>query len=237
MQILKQLTVHPERKNLVVVRAGANSLHNSWLRDCSQTRNWDLLVSYYDAPNWATAQNYEGCVFQQGNKLKPLHDYYTWGWFDSYDYVWLPDPDIATDGKSINTMFELMRVFDLSLAQPCLSDDSFTSHPITKRRADCVLRFTNFVEVMLPCFSKAALAQCVPTFLSSNYMWGVDYLWAKTLDYPQNKIAILDCLPMQHTNPVGSSYDIQAAYREMFEILGKYEIAATQETYGVMQKP
>lgn len=35
------------RRNLVVVRAGKNSLHPQWLDDGRQ-RNWDLVVSVYD---------------------------------------------------------------------------------------------------------------------------------------------------------------------------------------------
>ena len=34
------------RKNLVVVRAGDNSLHPEWL-DGSAERNWDLVVNYF----------------------------------------------------------------------------------------------------------------------------------------------------------------------------------------------
>lgn len=237
MFVLKPLTKNPERRNLVVVRAGPNSLHNRWLASCPQTRNWDILVSYYNTPADIDLRLYDGCMLDFGNKLKPIYQYWYSNQFAGYDYIWLPDPDIETDGHSINTMFELMRLFDLSLAQPCLSEDSFTSHPITKRVTNSLLRFTNFVEVMLPCFSKHALDQCASTFLDSYYLWGLDYVWSKTLGYPENKIAILDCLPMRHTNPVGSSYDIQAAYREMFEILGRYEVAATQETLGMIQKP
>lgn len=35
------------RKNLVVVRAGKNSLHTAWLVN-AENRSWDLIVSYYD---------------------------------------------------------------------------------------------------------------------------------------------------------------------------------------------
>jgi hypothetical protein len=237
MFVVKPLTKNPERRNLVVVRAGPGSLHERWLDCCPTTRNWDLLVSYYAQSDRLPSVEYEGVCFHQGNKLKPLLHYHQLGWFAPYDYVWLPDPDIETDGHSINSLFEIMRLFDLSLAQPSLSDDSFTSHIITKNIPTNVLRYTNFVEVMLPCFSAKALDICAPVFTESQYLWGIDYVWPKLLGYPKNKIAVIDSVIMRHTNPVGSSYDIQAAYREMFGILNKYEISATQEVFHEVRRP
>ena len=40
-----------------------------------------------------------------------------------------------------------------------------------------------------------------------NYSsWGFDYLWAYLLNYPQDKIAIIDSIVMKHTKPVGTDY-------------------------------
>jgi hypothetical protein len=237
MFVVKPLKKNPERRNLVVVRAGPGSLHERWLENCPTTRNWDLLVSYYAQSDSLPSVEYEGICFHQGNKLKPLLHYHQLGWFAPYDYVWLPDPDIETDGHSINSLFEIMRLFDLSLAQPSLSHNSYSSHAITLQNPTTILRFTDFVEVMMPCFSQQALGQCAHTFADSNLIWGLDFVWPKLLGYPKNKIAVIDCLPMQHNNPVGSSYDIQVAFQEMFEILNKYEVATARTVLSAIERP
>lgn len=237
MWIFKPLEKHTERKNLVVVRAGDNSHHNTWLKDCRHTRNWDIMVSYYEQPTGANTEAYECCVFDQDNKLRPLFEYWKLGWFKSYDYVWLPDPDIITNGYTINSFFEIMSLFDLSLAQPSLSADSFSSHAITKNLPDNILHFTNFVEVMMPGFSKTALDMCAPSFADCEYMWGIDYVWPKLLGYPSNKIAVIDAVIMKHSKPVGATYDTHAAYREMSAILSKYEVSASQETFSELKRP
>jgi hypothetical protein len=229
MQVAKPLTKTPERDNLVVVRAGLNSFHPDWLSGLESIRNWDLLVSWYEpVVGWREFDS-EGCLLHQGNKLAPLKGYWEQGWFKDYEYVWFPDPDIEIKGQSINLLFSAMKLFDLDLAQPSLSLDSYTSHPITLSAPESILRYTTFVEMMQPCFSQHALDLCAPTFDANHYMWGIDHVWAKLLGYPLKKIAILDKIISRHTAPVGSSYDIQLAYKEMFATLSKYDVGVQME--------
>ena len=195
-------------------------------------RNWDLLVSWYaETPDWENSKG-EGVVFHKGNKLSPLKNYWEQGWFDEYDYIWFPDPDLEIDGTDIDLLFSSMKLFDLDLAQPSLSANSFTSHPITLQRQGRILRYTTFVEVMQPCFSKSALSTCATCFDDNQFMWGIDHVWSKLLGYPDKKIAILDKISSRHSQPVGSSYDIQSAYREMFLTLSKYEVCVRMDVLG-----
>ncbi len=234
MQVIKSLQKTSERNNLVVVRAGKNSFHNKWLSDSPVTRNWDLLVSWYEPiPDWEN-QEAEGVVFHIGNKLQPLKFYWEKGWFDGYDYIWFPDPDIEINGQDISLLFSMMRLFDLDLAQPSLTRDSHISHEITLQVPGSILRYTTFVEVMQPCFSKRALEICAPTFDINRLTWGIDFVWSKLLNYPNKKIAILDAVCSSHTRPVGSSYDIQEAFREMYITLSKYEVNVRMDVLGAV---
>lgn len=52
-----------------------------------------------------------------------------WEIISKYDAVWFPDDDLLVDTNSICKMFDLFSAFDLSLAQPALSMDSYFSHP------------------------------------------------------------------------------------------------------------
>lgn len=232
--IQKLLRKTPSRENLVVVRAGSNSNHSLWTSGCEETRNWDLLVSYYEpAPNWQETMG-EGCVLHQANKLSALKVYWEQGWFQDYNYIWFPDPDLEIKGKDIDLLFAAMKLFDLSLAQPSLTLDSYTSHSITKQVLGSVLRYTTFVEMMVPCFSKNALDICAPSFDSNTFMWGIDHVWSKLLGYPDKKIAIIDQICVRHGTPVGSSYDIQHAYKEMFLTLARYNVSVRMDVFDTI---
>jgi len=231
--IQKLLQKTPSRKNLVVVRAGKNSNHTLWTLE-SETRNWDLLVSWYEeVPGWHDSVG-EGCVLHYSNKLSALKEYWEQGWFQDYDYVWFPDPDLEIKSSDIDLLFCIMKIFNLYLAQPSLTSNSYTSHPITKQVPGAILRYTTFVEVMQPCFSKNALDICAPSFSSNNFMWGIDHVWSKLLNYPEKKIAIIDRISSHHGTPVGSSYNIQQAYQEMFDTLSRYNVQARMEVLSTV---
>jgi hypothetical protein len=228
IQIYKPLQKTVGRNNLVVVRAGVNSLHPLWLTGTEQNRNWDLLVSCYE-PCPFTENQAEGLLLHFGNKLCAVKYYWEQGWFQDYDYVWFPDPDLEIKGQDINLLFSSMKIFDLQLAQPSLSADSYTSHHITLQVKNAIIRYTTFVEVMQPCFSISALDVCAPSFDSNRFMWGIDHVWPRLLGYPSKKIAIIDAISARHIQPVGSSYDLQEAYREMFDTLARYNVAVRME--------
>jgi len=197
------------KKNLVIVRAGDSSLHPEWMLPEFE-RNWDIVVSYYgDDP---FVYKYDGQVrFDcKGTEYPAFYRLLTEGalkW-DAYEYIWLPDDDLRISGNEINKLFDICAKHSLELAQPSLDEQSYISHLITRQNRKFVLRWTNFVEVMAPCFRQDALKKCLPTFCTSQSSWGLDYQWAKLLDNHKN-IAIVDEVSLCHTRPVGGPlYDV-----------------------------
>jgi hypothetical protein len=87
----------------------------------------------------------------------------------------------------------------LLLAQPSLHPGSFFNHKLTIHDHRYVLRYTRFVEIMMPAFSRAALVLCLPTFRMSVSGWGLDYLWPRCLSFPYKGIAIVDAVVVGHT--------------------------------------
>ena len=87
------------RRFLVVVRAGDTSLHPTWV-DPGRPRSFDLVVSYYGRD----PQKYRdgpfpriddpGQKFIGAQRLLQREPF----WRD-YDYVWLPDDDLATENR------------------------------------------------------------------------------------------------------------------------------------------
>ena len=193
------------RKYLVVVRAGDASLHPTWLEGSAE-RNWDLLVHSY-GPNcpWSDQQGVEivravGADIQ-GPKMRAIHSLYTrrHPLFLAYDYICFADDDLAAGLDTLNRMFLLCEHHGLELAQPALTHDSHMGNwGITMENTSFLLRYTNFVEVMCPVFSRAFLDLCAPTFNENLSGYGLDLLWSSWVSSPW-KIAILDACPVRHT--------------------------------------
>jgi hypothetical protein len=78
-------------------------------------------------------------------------------------------------------------------------------------------RWTGFVEIMVPAFSRAALEKLQPTLDLSDtgWGWGLDSLWPKLLDY--KNVGIIDGTPVVHTRPVGEMRDAELKARVMDE--------------------
>ncbi|MGS0682982.1 DUF707 domain-containing protein [Shewanella sp. 125m-7] len=192
------------KKYLVIARVGDNSLHPHWLENAAP--NFDLFLSYFgDKPNnyQAEATYYEqvkGGKWPIINKLVEAN----WSLISQYDAVWLPDDDIMTDANTINKMFSLFDGFGLALAQPALTMDSYFSHSSLLCQPHSVLRYCNFVEVMVPVFSAHALVTLKESLGQSPSGWGLDALWPHLIDNEDFKsIAVIDATAVIHTRPVG----------------------------------
>ena len=191
------------RRHLVIVRAGDGSLHPGWT-DSPATRDWDLVVSYYadDPARFRDAADRR--VDDKGTKWAGLYALLTREpfWRD-YDYVWLPDDDLAIGQAAISRIFARSAELGLELSQPALSWRSYYSHDITIWHPSFLVRYTDFIEIMAPCFRREFLEACLPLLGETQSGWGLD----KVLPRRQGKgalgCAIIDEVEMTHTRPVG----------------------------------
>jgi hypothetical protein len=222
------------RRNLVVVRAGPDSLHAAWLLGCSDTeRNWDLCVCSYGSEVPHGAAEYK--LHRDGSKFEGLAALLGGeSFWLAYDYVWLPDDDLMTGWQDINRLFELCRLYGLALAQPSLAQGSFLNHPIMQQSNGLLLRFTSFVEIMAPVFSKAALSRVAATFALNPSGYGLDHLWPAILDVPPTAIAVIDAVSVLHTRPIGASYDRQRAMHDGWALEDEFHEVNRYEVYGAI---
>lgn len=191
------------RRNLVILRAGDQSLHPQWVR--SPERNFDLMVSYYGGTDGQHRDSCDLWEHRRGPKWPCLGDILQAHpeLIDTYEAFWLPDDDLAVDTVTLNRMFDLFHGFGLALAQPALTPESYHTFDTLLQKPGHVLRHVGFVEVMAPLFSRTALRQCVETFGLSRIGWGLDFVWPSLIDNPdQRRIAVLDATPVHHTRPV-----------------------------------
>jgi hypothetical protein len=194
------------RRNLVIVRAGDDSLHPRWLRGGAE-RSWDLVVSYFGGdpnrfrepdsvridgkgPKWPALQT----LLQSHSDL-----------LSSYDYIWLPDDDIDCNGGDIDRLFAAARQHKLLLCQPALTPSSYFTWVVTLQHPFARLRFTNFVEIMVPCFDRKFLTQLIPTMGENLSGWGLDFLWPRMAAGEPSRVAIVDTVAVTHTRPIGSA--------------------------------
>lgn len=192
----------PQNRYLVVARVGDHSLHPEWIHP-AEYRNFDLCLSYYGDTPGRYAKDCEIYVETKGAKWPKIYELMnTMGdRIFQYEAVWFPDDDIRTHPGNISRMFELFTEHKLLLAQPALTANSYFR--VTAQHIDYKLRYTHFVEIMVPVFSRDALKVCYPTFNKSVTGWGMEHVWAKLLGYPKKGMAILDATPVNHTRPPG----------------------------------
>ena len=102
------------RRNLIVVRAGDNSLHRRWLND-SRARNFDLLVSYYGKLR-GRYQNRADHYHEMTGPRWPAHD---WLWrnrrelFDRYDRVAFVCDDVDIQHAIVRKMIAIIREYEV----------------------------------------------------------------------------------------------------------------------------
>jgi hypothetical protein len=191
-------------RSLIVVRCGDESLHKAWI---GSERNWDLAVSYFGAReerDFPEANYIHRCNWGKWNGLFAFFQAYP-ETLERYDYFWLPDDDIEASCEQITAMFQSMKTQEFELAQPSLSNGSYLSHLLTLNNPFFLYRRVNFVELMVPVFSRAFLVKTLPLFELTRSGFGMDYVWNRFTTDPISKVAILDHVQVKHTRPVGGA--------------------------------
>jgi hypothetical protein len=194
----------PVSRNLIVVRAGDRSLHGAWLEG-ARAGHYDLIVSYFgsDTERYRTPEEHR--VDYRGGKWDGLYAVFAGdpGLLERYDYFWFPDDDIETDSATIAEMFRLMALYDLALAQPALTHDSYFSILLCLQSPSFRLRYSDFIEIMVPCLRRDLLKIVLPLFRDTRSGFGLDFVWTRLLPDNSRKAAVLDCVTVRHTRPVG----------------------------------
>ena len=151
-------------RNLVISAVGNASQHNSWLAGGS-ARTFDLALIYYGDQSATFCDVADIYLERKGFKFPLIADLLDEldHRIESYDYVWLPDDDIATTTDDVNRLFEIVRQYQLAIAQPAIAGGD-VSYQSLRVQPNLLLRYTRFAEVMCPVFSRAALTTVATHF-------------------------------------------------------------------------
>lgn len=184
------------RRNLVVLRADASSLHRRWARDLGPgDRSWDLCLLWRGS--------------DEGEHDDPDADYHAihpdggdWETFGRlvhpgsplarYDFVMFVDSEVLWSWSGVNAAFALARDQDLALAHPAMGDTAGGIDELARPRPDALLHFARPLPLVAPIFSAEALRLCGPSFLLAPDGHGAGELWPALLGVAENRIAVLD---------------------------------------------
>lgn len=210
-------------KNCLISAVGKDSLHELWTKG---TRHFDIHLIVYDDSIDMFRNDADFICHIKGYKLKVIYKYLEANphFLDVYDYFFFPDDDIKMDAVTINALFDTMRQYELKIAQPALSM-SYSTWPHTLKDRYCKLRYTNFVEMMVPCFSREALLKVLFTFGENETGWGTETHWPQLLQASRKDMAIIDDVSVVHTRPIQSGQSIHM--RDLTAYLQKYELTTS----------
>jgi len=191
------------KKNCIIASVGKKSLHRHWL---PKTQNYDVHLIVYDDSYSRFKHDSAYISVDKGYKLKLVYRYLEKHpeYLAHYEYFFIPDDDILISNENIERLFELMQKYSLSIAQPALLDSYFTYPSLVKDKFT-LLRYTNMVEMMLPCFSKDALKKVLFTFNENESGWGTDFHWGNIINITGKEMAVIDSIFAKHTRPIQSS--------------------------------
>ncbi|MBU4524560.1 MAG: hypothetical protein KUA37_13585 [Desulfomicrobium sp.] len=211
-------------RNLVFVQCGNDSEFWNWF-DTGASRDWDLFVNCYDGLFSKDCEPEYVCL-QRGTKFTGM--FQCWQnyseIFDNYDYVFFIDDDLIFNFEDISNFFQLTSIYKLDFSQPSLSKDSHCVWKCFFNARSGGFRYTNGVEIMMPCFSKKALNAVLPYFVYSVSGFGLDLFLAKKASERLFKSGVIDDIVVKHCKNIDQE---SGAYYELlrsFGINSKYEL-------------
>jgi len=192
------------KRFLVMVRAGPESLHPLWLGEPGK-RDFDILVSAY-SPN-APRPQAPGVTYVDipGWKVSGYRQTFDREWerISQYTHVALLDDDLETDAETISKCFRDGAALELDVWQPSLTHDSYFTYAAFLHNPAFKVRYTNFIEMMCPFFSRDALSRARGLF-GLGYEAAIDLVWCKLWEDNRYRCAILDQVRVRHTRPVAA---------------------------------
>lgn len=216
------------KKNAVFVPVGKDSLHRQLLKGDA---DFDLHLLIYDGSYNKFCNDSDFVACDAGYKMDMIYRYLHRHpeLFEKYEYFFLLDDDIVISTEDVNRLFSMMREYQLKIAQPSLVMSYYT-YKHTAFHPFCILRYTNFVEMMMPCFSRDALKAVLPTFEQKIRWCGIEMHWPVLVGSNHKDMAIVDAVSAKHTRPVQSWNSLSQLQQENY--LKKHNLSWSIEMYG-----
>jgi hypothetical protein len=201
-------TIH---RNLIISPVGDDSLHGTWLSGPA-SRTFDLfLIHYGKQPDFGRA---DATYYAQRRGFKWELMHYALAQhpdiFARYRTIWCPDHDIRVNTAGVNRLFDVFEHYHLQIAQPAIAAGE-VSYKTLQQKPGVILRYSPYVEIMCPIFTRDAFRRVSHTFLENRSGWGIDWVWPRY--FRPGEIAIIDAVGVEHTGKLmrGENYQRLAA--------------------------
>lgn len=188
-------------RNLVISVVGDQSVHRSWLAGPT-TPQFDLGLVYFGDARGQWSGDAKFYLRRKGVKFRLLYDLFQDEWahlIDRYDRFWIPDDDVAADTGTVNRLFSIAADYALQISQPAIGRGD-SSYAALRAHDGYRLRYTQFVEMMCPLFTRKSLVRVLPLFAANASAWGIDWVWSSL--YGEEEVAVIDAATVHHTRPV-----------------------------------
>lgn len=190
-------------KNLIISVVGDDSMHRSWI-DESDLRTFDTCLIYYGSFPGRYEHDADLYFERRGIKFSLIHELAQGELgqaLAAYDRIWLPDDDIRCSTRQINLLFSLVEEYGLQIAQPAIGKGE-VSYDALRHHPGYLLRYTRFVEMMCPLFTREAFARALSSFNANVSGWGLDWVWSWS--HARDQVAVIDAVTVEHTRPLHS---------------------------------
>jgi hypothetical protein len=223
------------KKNLLIVCAGPTSLHKQWVYE--KDRNFDTMVVHYGDDDSYLGDG-EYYIRAKGTKFNIIGDI-----FDQipkeYEYIFIPDDDLHIPIQDLNRLFEIANQYQLGICQPSLV--GYYSVQINLHHPGSILRYTNYVEIIAPCFDRKSFDACRSSFNYNKSCWGIDVLWDMILGHPIDKIAVVDDVIAVHTRACfwGDNYSnnkISEPHEELKKLIDDNNLTYDKIVHSMVKK-
>lgn len=156
---------------------------------------------------------------------------------DRFDYIVVSDDDITLPAGFLDAYLALVEQYDLALAQPARTHDSYIDHRFVEQLDGLDARWTRFVEIG-PLFSirRDALARLAPFDPSSPMGWGYDFVWPVVMEEAGLHMGIVDATPVSHSlrKPV-ANYDYGTANQAMKDFLAAHPHLTRDRAFTIIR--
>lgn len=155
----------------------------------------------------------------------------------AFDYLIFVDDDIVVPAGFLDAFLGLQEEFDLAIAQPARTPNSYADKKFCRRLKGIRGRRTRFVEIG-PLFSvrKDFLAAILPFDELSGMGWGYDFVWPVLAEAANLRMGIIDATPVDHSlRDQASAYSSSAAGEAMRVYLEGKKHLSKQEAFSVIE--
>jgi hypothetical protein len=223
-------------ENIIIIPAGDDSYHDkcNWNATNSK-KEYDLCINYFGDNNEISTKyknNSEYFYTFKGPKWQIIRQVLEKIDVEKYKFIWIPDDDLQMSVRDINNMFGIAKKYNLNLSQPSLYDQ-YSSRKILLNCKECIIHYTNFIEIQAPLFNKETFNKIKHTLMDPDIKsaWGLDYIWEHMI---KERLAVIDYVIMKHMRPM--SMNVESSFYKKYNINPRLEYYKNIEKYNVKVK-